>query len=138
MVELLEEDEGKRPNPYIDTTGHMTVGIGRNLDENPLSDEEIYFLCNQDLKRAESVLDRLFPGIWEYWPLSVQMAVCSMAFQMGGEGLSRFKNMAAALRENAFHTAADEALDSLWARQTPNRAKKIAEMIRDGETVRAS
>jgi lysozyme len=45
----------------------------------------------------------------------------------------RFKKTLAALEARDFDRAADEALDSLWARQTPNRAERIAAAIRKGE-----
>ena len=53
-----------------------------------------------------------------------------MCYQMGLAGVLRFRKMIQALNRNDYGKAADEALDSLWAEQTPNRAKRVAEWIR--------
>jgi lysozyme len=129
LAEHLEAEEGKRAELYQDHLGNLTIGIGRALNRNPLNDEEIYFLLLQDMKRAEAVLDRLLPD-WNTYDLQRQLALGSMAFQLGGDGLSKFRKMLQAIRADDWQKAADEALDSLWARQTPNRAKRVAEMLR--------
>ena len=130
LAEHLEEEEGKRHEPYTDTLGNITIGIGRALEKNPLDDEEVYFLLLKDIKRAEKVLDRMLPE-WREFSLSRQIALASMAFQLGGHGLSRFMKMLRAIRDNDWNKAADEALESRWAKQTPKRAVRIAEMLRD-------
>ena len=56
-----------------------------------------------------------------------------MAYQMGVTGLSKFKNMLTAVELGDFDEAANQALDSRWARQTPERATRHAEMLRVGE-----
>jgi lysozyme len=62
-----------------------------------------------------------------------QLALCSMVFQLGIGGATRFVQMLAGLRGGDFNAAADAALDSKWARQdTPARAHRVAEMIRTG------
>lgn len=134
FAEHLESEEGKRHELYKDHLGNLTIGIGRALNQNPLDDEEVYFLLLKDIKRAEEIMDKLFPGIWRNWPLQKQIAIAGMAFQLGGDGLSKFRKMVQALRVEDWETASKEALDSLWAKQTPNRAKRVAGMIR-GDTV---
>lgn len=133
FAEHLEAEEGKRHELYKDHLGNLTIGIGRALNQNPLDDEEVYFLLLKDMKRAEEVMDKLLPD-WRGWPLEKQIAVAGMAFQLGGNGLSKFRKMIQALRVEDWQKAADEALDSLWAKQTPNRAKRVVGMIR-GDTV---
>ena len=58
-----------------------------------------------------------------------------MSYQMGVGGLLSFRLTLAALEEGNRQEAYDMALDSLWARQTPARAKRVAAMLRDDETV---
>ena len=53
-----------------------------------------------------------------------------MVFQLGKNGVSKFKNMWKALAEKNYIGASYEMLDSRWAKQTPNRAKSMAELMK--------
>ena len=55
--------------------------------------------------------------------------VVEMVYQMGAFGVSKFKGMLKALSEKDYKRASYEMLDSLWARQTPNRAKRMSERM---------
>lgn len=55
-----------------------------------------------------------------------------MAYQLGLAGLLGFKKFLAAAREGNWEEAGKEMLDSLWARQTPARAKRLMEIFVDG------
>ena len=54
-----------------------------------------------------------------------------MVFQLGKNGVSKFKNMWKALAEKNYIGASYEMLDSRWAKQTPNRAKAMAKTIKE-------
>jgi len=56
-----------------------------------------------------------------------------MAFQLGVNGLLQFEDMLGALKHGLYKRAADAALNSLWAEQTPNRAREVATMIETGD-----
>jgi lysozyme len=60
-------------------------------------------------------------------------ACINMAFQLGINGFLQFRMMRQALNRCNWLEARNEALDSLWARQTPNRARRVAEQILTGE-----
>jgi lysozyme len=53
-----------------------------------------------------------------------------MAYQMGVSGVLKFADMLAALERGERAAAATHALQSIWATQTPKRAKRIAALIR--------
>ena len=53
-----------------------------------------------------------------------------MVFQLGKTGVSKFKNMWKALSEKNYIGASYEMLDSRWAKQTPNRAKAMANLMK--------
>lgn len=46
---LIEHHEGRRAHPYTDTTGNLTIGVGRNLSDRGLSADEIDLLFANDL-----------------------------------------------------------------------------------------
>jgi len=62
-----------------------------------------------------------------------QNALANMAFQLGLDKLLKFKKTLDLLKTGRWDDAANEALDSDWARQVPNRAKRVTDMIRKGE-----
>ncbi|WP_376787674.1 hypothetical protein [Klebsiella aerogenes] len=59
-------------------------------------------------------------------------ALVNMVFQLGATGVLGFKKMLQYLNNREYSLAADEALDSKWAVQTPARAKRVTEVIRNG------
>ena len=60
------------------------------------------------------------------------IVLLSMAYQMGVGGLLKFRKMLAAIEDNDWPEAEKQALDSRWAKQTPDRAKRHAEILRTG------
>lgn len=131
----LKADEGFRSEAYQDHLGYWTIGYGRMVDGRlggGITKAEAETLLENDIKSKARELDRAISW-WRGLPSGVMEAVINMAFQMGVPRLSGFKKTLAALEAHDFETAANEALDSRWARQTPNRANRVADMIRQGE-----
>lgn len=128
----LERDEGIRLKPYRDTVGVLTIGIGRNLEGNGITREEALYLLDNDIVRVCRLLDAALPW-WRTLDDVRARAVANMAFQLGVHGLMGFRKMLGALQQGFWQAAAEEALDSTWAKQTPARAHRIAEMLRNGE-----
>jgi lysozyme len=131
LIQQIKSDEGERLRVYKCTKGKNTIGYGRNLDDNGISKQEAEMLLINDLHRVEEGLQRhdLIDG-HDY----VRRAVLyNMAFQLGINGLLGFTNMIAAYRIKDYRTAAEEMLDSLWATQTPKRAKRLSDQMLTGE-----
>ena len=130
--EDLERHEGRVRHAYQDHLGYLTIGVGRLIDERRgggLSDAEVDYLLNNDIDRVAIGMNRRLTWL-RLAPESVQRAMLNMAFQMGIEGVMGFRKMLAALEAEDYETAASEALDSKWARQTPARAEEVAGWIR--------
>lgn len=132
----LKRDEGKRPKPYRDTLGHWTVGYGHNLDDGPpLSDRAMNVILEDDEAPAEAACVRALP--WYEALNDVRQAVIvNMVFNLGLEKFGEFRKMIAALEMGDWGRAADEMLDSLWARQVGKnpgqRAHRLSEEMRFG------
>ena len=131
LIEELKEDEGFRAQPYHDTLGYLTIGYGFLIDERkhlkmPRTVAEMWLTILVGQRVAE---------LMKAWPPfidqdeEVQKALGNMAYQLGIRGLLRFKRMLGALEDGDRLRARREALDSEWAKQTPNRAKRIADAI---------
>jgi lysozyme len=128
----LKRDEGFRSKPYLDTVGKVTIGYGRNLDDVGLSEREGRFLLGNDLDVALGELDRNVPW-WRAMPDPAQRGLANMCFNLGFPRLNGFRNMLAALEDGRYQDAAVAALDSRWARQVGDRAKRIASLYRQCE-----
>ncbi|WP_440053154.1 glycoside hydrolase family protein [Pseudoalteromonas sp. T1lg65] len=131
MKTQLTIHEGKRHKPYRCSAGKLTIGVGRNLDDRGLSDEEIEYLLENDIKAVHRALLTKYP---EFTQLSEtrQKVLLDMAFNLGINGLFKFKRMFAALKANDFEKAAAEMLDSRWASQVGMRSKTLVSMMRNG------
>jgi lysozyme len=127
----LIRDEGIILKPYKDSVGKLTIGIGRNLDDVGLTKTEAEYLCENDIGRSMADLDRNAPW-WRKMGDNGQRALVNMCFNLGWPRLSGFSNMLAALRAGDYAKAADEALDSRWAKQVGPRAQRIADLLRIG------
>lgn len=131
LYQDLERDEEKRTKPYRDTVGKWTIGIGRNLDDVGLREDEIALMLKNDVANAAYQLDTNFPW-WRKMTDARQNALLNMCFNMGIARLKGFKNMLAMLAAESYDEAADEALKSRWATQVGKRADRIAELLRKG------
>lgn len=127
----LRRDEGIRLKPYRCTAGRLSIGVGRNLDDVGISPAEAETLLANDIARAAAGLDGALPW-WRDLSAGRRRALVNMAFNLGLPGLLNFRGMLGALRAGDFGRAADEALDSLWARQVGARAGRVAALLREG------
>jgi len=70
LIDLLVKHEGLRTKPYEDTTGHLSIGVGRNLDSLGLSHDEIYYMLKNDIRRCmetddfEEAADEFLDSLW--------------------------------------------------------------------------
>lgn len=134
IVEMLRKHEGVKKYAYKCTAGKVTIGVGRNIDENGgigLSDDEIDYLLSNDIKRVVKELRGAFE--WFDGLSTVRKdALVDMCFNLGLPRLQLFKKALAAMEAGDYELAAAEFLDSRWARQVGDRALTVAGMIRTG------
>jgi lysozyme len=133
LSDQLRIHEGVRSHAYKCSANMITVGVGRNIDENGglgLSDDEIDYLLENDIKRCKQELITL---PWFSQIDSVrQDALINMCFNLGMTRLLGFKNALTAMSVGDYDTAADEFMDSRWAKQVGRRAEEVCTMIRTG------
>ena len=132
LIELLKQQEGYRRKVYKCTEGFHTIAYGRNLDTNGIDEEEAEYLLRRDVVKCQNILVAKL-DFWGGLNQPTRDALTNMAFQLGINGLLKFKNMLSRLDNGDYYGASREALNSRWARQTPNRAKHVAKMIETGE-----
>lgn len=129
----LKKDEGWRSYAYKDSLGYWTIGYGFLIDDLKgvgLPKEVGEYWLRYAVNERLSELRRRWPA-FEKQPIDVQVALGNMCFNLGVAGVLNFRKMLAALEACDYNRAADEALDSLWAKQVPGRAKRVTELMRN-------
>ncbi len=127
LVENIKQNEGFNGMPYDDSLGKPTIGYGTLL---PLSESEAETILKSRLHKKMAELVKAEPFMQEL-PSEVKDVLYEMSYQLGVGGLLKFKKMWKALKEGDYKEAYIQALDSRWAEQTPNRAKKLAKVFLD-------
>lgn len=134
LIEDLRADEGEVLHAYQDHLGFWTIGIGILIDPRrggSITKEESAYLLGNRIDSTVRELKRRLPW-FECLAPARQGALANMAYQMGVAGLMGFKNSLRFIEQGDFNRAADNLKQSLWYRQTPNRAKLVIEQIRTG------
>lgn len=127
----LEIDEARRKKAYRDSVGKLSIGVGRNLDDNGLRDDEIDLMLDNDITAVERQLDKALPW-WRNMTDARQEVLANMCFNMGIGSLLGFKNTLAYMEAGRYDAAADGMKNSKWAGQVGDRAKRLIEMMRNG------
>lgn len=127
----LRRDEGVRRRVYNDSMGIPTIGVGRNLRDVGLTDEEVDVLLDNDIERVWSLIIHHIPWVQKLSDAR-QRVIANMAFNLGVSGLLDFKKTLAAIEAGQYEQAADMMLDSRWAGQVHGRATRLADMMRHG------
>lgn len=130
-LQALKIDEGLRLHPYLCTAGKQTIGYGRNLDDVGITEAEAEAMLRSDIEIAiQDAKSFATAAVWQRLSPYRQAVLINMAFNLGLSRLSQFKRMQTNLARHAYADAADEMLNSRWARQVPNRARRLAELMR--------
>lgn len=139
LEQEIRQEEGYRDHIYLDSLGFKTAGVGHLLiKDDPeyglpvntkVSPDRINEWFRSDMQSAIRDTRTVVRG-FDALPREAKHVLISMAFQLGGHGLSKFKNMLAAIQRRDWNKAADESLDSKAARQTPERWSRHANVFR--------
>lgn len=163
--ELMERQlvlhEGLRLEPYVDTEGNWTVGVGYNIDARGwdfleetlqkrlrprdgmiekirLTRDDAMAVLRADILRIEPIVISLLP---EYQGADAvrQRVIVDMGFNMGRRALN-FRRALEAFRLKQWSRCARELYQSKWANQVDDgeggrfgRADRLAKMILTGE-----
>jgi lysozyme len=131
LISMLKRHEGRRLKPYLCTADKLTIGYGRNLDDNGISEDEALYLLQNDIDACYSELN-VFNWFQELDQVR-QEALVDMRFNLGLPRFLSFKKMIARLIAKEYSQAAEEIINSLYAKQVGDRANEIAYMIERGE-----
>jgi len=132
LLDQLKRHEGMELKPYKCTSDKLTIGIGRNLEDVGISEKEAEMLLQNDVQQVTAQLKEKFPWVLQLDEVRFA-ALINFTFNVGIGTASKFVNAMALLKAGNYDTAADEFLDSRWAKQVGQRAIEVTEQIRTGE-----
>jgi len=144
-LELVEDSEDFIPTEYYCPAHKLTQGYGRNLEVYPLSEAEKAEL-NEDGSVSEEVAEKW--AIEELRACEVKLlnapsfkecndtrkaVLLDMAFNIGFNGLMKFRKMHQAILNHDWETAAKEMKDSAWYTQVGRRGKRNYDLMLEGK-----
>ena len=131
----IKKHEGYRDTIYKDSLGFSTIGYGHLVLQTDRYEKGVTYrkkdlekVFDTDFNTAKSNANQLIEGL----PIHHQAkcVIIEMVFQLGIGGVSKFKKMWKALKQNNYKIAYEEMLDSRWANQTPKRAEELANVMK--------
>ena len=126
LIERIGANEGFRSKPYQCSEGVWTIGHGITW---LTMEESLHILTGRISQLHLKLLDDL--DWYKDMPPEIQGVIIEMCYQMGFTGFCKFKKAISNMKSKDWKGAATEMLDSLWARQTSNRANQLADIIRE-------
>ena len=126
LIERIASNEGFRSKPYRCTNNVLTFGTGLTWITE---EESLHILANRISQLHLKLIDDL--DCYRNMPPIVQGVVIEMCYQIGFAGFCKFKKAIGHMKAKNWKGASEEMLDSLWARQTPSRANRLADIVRD-------
>ena len=131
MIERIKRHEGLRFTPYEDSRGNLTLGYGHKLT-TPIGRHAALEILREDVTNAWLQFFRLPAEAIDRLTIKRKEVLVEMTFNLGLNGVRKFRRMLKAMEQSNYDGAADEMLDSQWAKQVKSRAIELADMMREG------
>lgn len=134
LEDQLIDHEGLELKPYHCTADKLTIGVGRNIQDRGITEDEARYLLKNDIKIVEDELLTRQPVVAGLDSVR-QRVLVDMGFNLGLPILMKFQNMWTAIEEEDYHEAARQMMDSRWASQVGRRAERLAQAMSSGEWI---
>lgn len=129
ITNQLVRHEGLQTKVYTCPAGKLTIGVGRNLEDRGITEKEAMYLLNNDILKTHNELSTKYP-FYDTLDDKRQEVLINMAFQLGLNGLSKFKKTLELIEKGLYKSASEEMLNSNWAKQTPKRAFELSNLMK--------
>ena len=130
LINSIKEHEGFVAIVYKDSLGIDTIGYGFAIKDLELDEDICSMILERKLENLICRVDNKFSW-YKFMPQEIKDVVIEMCYQLGVGGFSKFKKTISYLQNKQWEDASIEMLDSLWARQTPNRAEELSYKVRE-------
>ena len=131
LIADIKRHEGYSKKVYKDTLGYDTIGIGFLVSSLELDEDVCDIILERRLRKNEQVLERKLT-YYHGLPQNVKNILQNMYYQLGNR-LFNFVKTLHFIETEHYKAASIEMLDSLWAKQTPNRAKELSKEMESCE-----
>jgi lysozyme len=138
LKEQIKRDEGLRLEAYPDPLTKAepwTIGYGHTggvKKGEKITEAEADILLTCDISKAISEVTHHIPFAHSLDEVRFSVLV-NMTFNMGIWNLLKFKHTLGCVEKHDYQGASSGMLDSLWAKQVGNRAKRLATQMLTGE-----
>lgn len=132
LKNLIMKHEGYREFVYTDTTGHLTIGFGHNLEARGLSVPLSSAVLDDDINYWVMKLTQSI-GFFDTLNPARKSVLIDMCHNLGVNGLLEFRDMLDSLLKKDYEQAAKDMLASKWAQQVGHRALENAEIMKTGK-----
>ena len=130
LLERLKENEGYSSTVYQCTEGFDTIGYGFAIKDLVINREIASMILTEKIEKRIALLKESLDW-FNILPPEIQSVVIEMTYQLGVSGFLKFKKAINHMKNKEWQLAADEMLDSKWAKQTTNRANRLADIVRE-------
>ena len=131
LKKQLVVHEGLELKPYHCSADKLTIGVGRNIQEVGISENEAMYLLENDIANVEAQCRTTFDW-FDGLSNKRKEAVVNLVFNMGLSTFCKFKKTIGYIDQGLFELAGTELLDSNYARQVGQRSKDVAIMLAEG------
>lgn len=117
--------------PKAQSPGSITIGRGRNLSGNGITENEASWMLDRDVNEVEIRL-----GERDWWNALDEVrkaAIVDLAFNVGVKGVDKFVGVIWGLQHQDWNRAAEELRASLAEHQEPRRINELAVMLETGQ-----
>ena len=132
LLDRIKHHEGFRSKVYKCTEGYDTIGYGFAIKDLELDEDISEMILMRKLDNLMTRIGKTFVW-WRSADSTVKDVVVEMCYQLGVSGFSKFKKTIGHLENKRYSKASAEMLDSRWAKQTPNRALELSNLIKELE-----
>lgn len=133
LLESVKKHEGLRLKAYQDSEGVWTIGYGTNLQTLTIDKNLADLWLRQKLEEAVREVSSLPCYDTIKNDFVRKDVLIEMIYNLGFNGLMKFKNTIKKINERDWEGAAKEMLSSKWASQVGGRAQTLAARMRTGE-----
>ena len=121
VKQRLLDFEGMVLKPYHCSQNFLTIGVGRNLESNGITEEEALYLLHNDIQETINKLDKHWE-IWRSFPTKAQHVCMDLVFNMGINTWMSFRKTRAFMELGEWEKAGEELLNSQYKEQVGRRA----------------
>jgi lysozyme len=123
--------EGFRSKPYQCTMGKLTIGFGFNLEALEMPVEVALYWLEILVEETDKILHSNIP-YYDELSDNRKAVLINMAFNLGIDGLLKFRKTLEYLAKKKYVEASQEMLKSIWASQVGYRANELSEQMKRG------